>query len=593
MKQTKYDPIKKSKQCKPELIAAFDFETDNLGGTLLMGQYAALDLDGEVQDYGYFVGTPDEILSEIWRVMNYYDSHHWVAHNANYDWRYLLPWLDENGKNLFISLATDTKIMSVECEAVTMRDSFLLYPMSLKKFTKEFAPEYEKKSIDIENFNPENPEHIEYAVNDAIGLAVAVYNFRKKFSEIWGTPAKWTMASSAMKAWQTTIKTPVQPSSRHYENFFRHCYSGGYVAPLFTGPVKNAKTFDLNSCYPAVMKQGIPGGPPSIVRKEDFNLDAPSFWCVDVETPQGLLVPVLPWRGEPCHNNFKSFSNWPLPVKQSRYPKGKFRTVCTSIELKFALSIGYKITPVYGLEFEDLIFPFNDFVTTCETLRTHYKGTATETVVKGTQNSLYGKFGMMRIRRVVCTETELDDNLTGWTPLEALGERYGFIVEENENMICAPHIAAWITAGARIKLFDAIYAGGASEVLYTDTDSITVTPKFDCSKIPQSKRYGDFKLEKEWQTFRAHAPKVYAGLIDGHWYGACKGIPKPDEYIFQKLYNGETVEKEYFTLSSVMKYLTDYEKREAQKVSRKSTDYKKCSGWVINFGKRTDLIEVK
>lgn len=593
--QIRYEPLKIPKNPRPELIAGFDFETKGLGGKMLMGQYCVLNASGEIIDADYISGEPEVIMAELWRVMVYYKSHEWCAHNGNYDWRYLLPWLDSMGYDLEIFLATDSKIMSVECCGVKMRDSYLLFPQSLKKFTKQFAPGYVKKDLDFdkEEFDPNNETHIDYAITDVKGLCIALFNFRKSFTQIWGVTPNWTMASSAMKAWLTTLKNPVQPASRNYENFFRHCYSGGYVAPLFTGAVNGAITFDINSSYPAAMRKGIPAGSPMICKGDDYDKNEPGFWVIDVETPGDLIVPVLPYRGEEIHKNFRSLSKWPLPKKGSIYPKGNFRTVASSIEVNFARSVGYKIKPVYGLVFDELIYPFNSFVNTCESLRKQYKGTPNEIVVKGTQNSLYGKFGMMRVRRVVCKEPEEPELLEGWTPLDALGERYGFIVEQNEDMITAPYIAAWITANARISLFETIYKIGPTNVLYCDTDSITVRPETNTDLIPCSGNYGDFKLEKVWEVFRAHAPKVYAGKIDGEWMGACKGIPKPDADIFEKLFNGETIKKNYKSLNSLMKYLLDNEKAEAIEVFRTSTDYKKCKGWNIELHHQTKLIEVK
>lgn len=590
---TMYHPLRIPNRATPELIAAFDFESDGLGGELLMGQFAILDDEGFVIRKGYYTGTPENIMKQLWGKMQEYPQHEWVAHHANYDWRYLLPYLDSLGLYLDIMLATDSKIMKVEVSGVKMRDTFLLYAASLKKFTEQFAPDLPKLEIDIENFDPKNPDHIEYAVRDAEGLAVATYNYRQQFLKVWGVNPAWTIASSSMKAWRTTLTESVSPSNRRYENFFRHAYSGGFVAPLYTGIVENAETFDINSSYPGAMRKGVPGGPPMIAGLEHYTSDEPGFWVIDVETPDNIIVPVLPYRGEKLHKSFRSLANWPLPKKQSIYPKGKFRTIATSIEIEFAKKVGYKITPVYGLVFEKLIFPFNSFVNVCEKLRNQYTATSMEIIVKFTQNALYGKFGMMRVRRDVTPCPEDEDDLEGWTPLEALGERYGFRIEENETMLTAPHIAAWITAQARLQLFESVYAGGPEYVVYCDTDSMTVKPGFKKENIPLSKEYGAFKLEKTWEIFRAHAPKVYAGKVNGEWKGACKGIPKPDAAIYEKLFNGETITKNYHSLSSLMRYLTDNEKREATEAVRTSTNYKNCRGWKIIPGEQTKLIEVK
>jgi len=177
------------------------------------------------------------------------------------------------------------------------------------------------------------------------------------------------------------------------------------------------------------------------------------------------------------------------------------------------------------------------------------------------------------------------------TPLEALPE-YGFITEYNDEMLTAPHIAAWITALSRINLFNAIYSGGAEHVIYCDTDSIIVTEKFDSSKIAIGRKYGEFKHECTYETFRVHAPKVYAGTVNGKFEGACKGIPEPTELDFQKIYNGDIIEKEYKSLNSVMSYFERDAFAKAKVKTRKSTDSANCTGWKIDNFNRTGMVKL-
>lgn len=584
-----YYPTKVARKIKMPLIASWDVETDDLGGELRGVSYCILDVEGKIIASDLFTGEVDYMLSQIVEVMESYPDHIWNAHHSQYDWRYLLPYLVRENYLLEIFMCTDSKILCVKVnQSFEMRDSYLLLPETLKFITKSFAPDHQKMQIDdITNWNPKNPEHRQYAIVDAESLAISLYNYTKYFVEIWGVLPSRTSPASAMKAWLTTLAEPIHPH-RWIENFVRNGYYGGYVAPLHTGKFKKVRKYDINSSYPASMKLGVPSGVVFACDGEDYDGESAGFFFCKVKAPKDLKVPVLPARRGLNFNAEMKLEDIALPRNQTLYPSGEFHTIVSTIEIQFAESIGYEIELIKGICFEDYIYPFNDFVAKCEDLRLKHKGSAIEKIVKWNQNSLYGKTASKRERREVGL---MPDEPIGWTPLEALPE-YGFITEHNDEMLCAPHIAAWITALSRINLFNAVYAGGAEHVLYCDTDSIIVTEEFDETQIAIGKKYGEFKFECEYEIFRAHAPKVYAGIVDGKWEGACKGIPNPTELDYEKIYNGDIIEKEYKSLNSVMSAFTHDSLEKAKLKTRKSTDSEKCTGWKINNFERTELVKL-
>ncbi len=582
----RYEPLSLGGNSTIKKIASWDVETKGLGGPLLGASYCVLE-NGKIIESGFF---RENIFEKLWERMTTYNDYTWNAHNANYDWRYLLPWLAEHGLDIDFTLATPSKILRVECEGVTMLDSYALYPQKLAKFSKAFAPGHSKLEIDdITNFDPFKPEHVEYAIRDAESLCIALYNYRKTFREIWGIEAGSTAAASALKAWRSTINHDVFPNP--YSAWMRGGYYGGYVAPLITRPIAGAKTYDINSSYPDAMRtHGIPAGKFYQAGPKSYHAKRPGIWTVKVTTPNNLLVPVLPKRlgmeytppGHEAMEFCKGACVW---------PSGQFITRVTTPEIEFAKSVGYKIEIINGVYWEKLIFPFSDFVTRCEQLRAEYRGTPTEIVIKLTQNSLYGKFGTKRLRRKVELIPEGEE--LGFTPLEVLPD-YGFKDEFDDSVLCAPELAAWITANARLNLLRTIYAGGAEHVIYCDTDSLTVTKDFDANKISVGLKYGQFKLEKEWEIFRAIAPKVYGGKKStGKWEGACKGIPNPSEQDFIDIVNGAIVEKEYLSLSSSVAYFNGKSECEAKTQKRRSTDVAKVAGWRISLGNRTKPIFFK
>jgi hypothetical protein len=573
-----------SEKTKPQAfadVAAFDFETRGLGGELLGYSFAILNERGELVDSGFFgLGDPlaisethiaDMCINRI--VAN--PGLLWYAHNASYDWRYILPRCVERGIKLEFLLGGGQSIIQVKIADTLTRDSYSLFPQSLKKFADTYCPELPKLSIDVANFDPTNRDHREYALRDSVALAHSVHRHRAFVVEKFDVEIGVSAAGTSLKAFRVCMDSnELISGDDSLDTFFRACYFGGYVAPLKVEPLKDCRTYDINSSYPYTMrKHGYPIGAPVKLtpKNRDVMYTKPNYWRANVYCPPSVPVPVLPVR--------QKFG--------IMWPRGSFEVFCTGAELAFAESIGYKIELIEGYGFATVnCNSFTSFVDKCETLRHAHKGESVETVIKLTQNSLYGKFGTRKERHSVIHESDLDEHANS-QPLELLPE-YSIVREYDESVTCAPHVAAWITANARLNLFRAIYVGGAQHVAYCDTDSMTVTPGFDASKINVGKEYGQFKYEKTWRQFRAVAPKVYAGVLDtGAWYGACKGVPKPTADQYAALYRGEQIEADYLSLPGACVYMKRGGAREAVAVTRKSTNPANVSGWNISAGKST------
>jgi hypothetical protein len=74
-----------------------------------------------------------------------------------------------------------------------------------------------------------------------------------------------------------------------------------------------------------------------------------------------------------------------------------------------------------------------------------------------------------------------------------------------------PHIAAHITAFARVLLYDAIITeqDRGNVVIYTDTDSLVTTQRMDAETVGPTE-YGLWKLEREVGRGLYVSPKLYA-----------------------------------------------------------------------------------
>jgi hypothetical protein len=189
------------------------------------------------------------------------------------------------------------------------------------------------------------------------------------------------------------------------------------------------------------------------------------------------------------------------------------------------------------------VYPFNEHIEHCKSIRKAYKGGPEEILAKYMQNSLYGKYGSRRERRrIVAAHTLEPEELVGMFPYDDSGNWY-VQKEIDDEMRCKPEWAVFITAHSRLRLLQAVYTIGPENVIYGDTDSITIRAGTE-GNLNVGDDYGQWKLEKEWAEFRALAPKVYSGILkDGRRKGAAKGLPRKNltpEHWRQLLDDGET-----------------------------------------------------
>lgn len=495
------------------MVGAIDVETEGLGGKLLMVQWG-------ISASNVMTATGDDMVARMFDfVMQYAKPVVWYSHFAQYDWRYFLDYLVEKEYPIEIGMRTETDIYEIRItngdgEQITLRDSYALWNSPLEKLADTFCPEIPKLKIDIERFDPLDPEHIAYAKRDVQILLVGMPRLFDLIAEHFEVVAGATTAGTALKAWQRSLNKDDIYNATEYgpqEEFIRQAYYGGLVFLTSNKAHENCITFDINSSYPSVMDEfGVPYG--RIAVSDDYMSGMPGIYRCRVRAPEGLIVPILPAR------NAKGSMRW---------YKGEFDTCVTNQELIFAAKHGYEILEIYeGICFEEMVYPFSDMIGHCKLLRKFYKGQAAELLAKLMQNSLYGKFGTRRQRLKMMLALQMEDeDFIGAMPYDKEGTWY-VKKEIDTDMRCLPQWAVFITAHARLKLLSTIYKVGPENVLYGDTDSITIKAGYE-HLVDSGDNYGQWKLEKEWSIFKAIAPKVYVGILnDGKYKGAAKGLPR-------------------------------------------------------------------
>ncbi len=537
-------------------ISTFDTETVGLGGELICITVHS----PSVSDTPFMLSGPsmiDDFLDLCETV-----GGTWWAHNLSYDLRRLVnAMIDKYGVDLKIMMRTSSDCFGINAgKSFKMRDSYALFPHSLKTFASTYAPDFEKLEIDdIKHFNINDPAHVAYALRDAEALYKVLVNYLQMLQSYFKVDVSNTLAACALKAWQATLGDEVfwPENGEAVTHFSRGAYYGGLTGLTTTAIMHNCKTYDINSSYPFVMASfGVPSATEGHAFRtndiEDFDLsfdatERVGFVDVTVRTPEDLIIPILPSRNE------KGVMIW---------RRGEFRTMVTSAELGFALKNGYELIIFHdGMCYPNVIYPFGKFVDKCKSMRKEFKGKPQEMVAKLIQNSLYGKFGTRPERFTVKVLSD-DESREGWS-ITDLSDRVFSKIEEQKDVQAKPSWSAWITARARLQLLSLIYELGPENVLYFDTDSVTVSA--DCNfpeDLIDSTEYGKWKLEKTWRVFRAVAPKVYGGvLVDGTALAKAKGLPfsriEADiENVVEKMIAGEKVSISYEGITSFGVFMT-------------------------------------
>lgn len=533
-------------------VAAIDTETLGLNGAILMTQlYCDGWSDAELfEDHrealDRIFSMPPAVLKKVI----------WYAHNAEYDWRYLIETIVDIGYNIRFGERAENKYYELRIETrgekpelvTRFRDSMAIFPYGLKVFTKsmleESSPELVKKDIGLGsgvNFDKTNPIHIEYAKNDVIGLVAAIKKFDELIYSTFGSHVKATASSTAYNAWLRCAPEnewyPRQSPSA--EIFFRLGYNGGLVSLNCEYGVVYPiiQTFDINSSYPANMKEGVPKG--LAVWTQGYVAGLPGFYKVKAFVPVDAVLPIVPYRS-------------PI-TDQLAWARGDnggegFDTVVTSLEIEYCQTLGCKFEIEEGYIFpHGLCYPFNEFVGICERLRKEHKGKPLEIVVKLMQNSLYGRFGMRVEGRevVIDLDGEPDGMLPAFDPKRGNIIKNVYVKEtERDTEYMLPHWAAWITANSRILIDKATELAGRENVRYRDTDSLQgpIDPLRIESMV--GKDYGKLKMEKVKRNVVYHAPKCYTFTDeDGIPQATYKGIPRSEIFAPDKEYQALWPEK--------------------------------------------------
>ncbi len=503
-------------------IFAWDTETNGLLGEAVYVSYAY-----DQVSFGEELHGPDDLTRWlIERVLRApFNQYLIVAHYGTRFDMLRIRWqmLAEAGFTArFYTAKNPNDILGVDIlkdgQCWRFRDSFRYFPASLAKLVETFAPDYQKGLLDFdkESFDPRNPAHVTYAVNDAHILRVAVERLNCFLEGEFSVTLDNAITASgiAFKALGKHAKAegfrPPIPLVDELEPLVRHSYHGGLVGAWRTGTFEDVLMLDFNSMYGAIMlEHGIPSGVARITRSPYSG-----------EIPALVLAKINMREAYPFVMS-KSFKHG-----FGRWTGSELWTWAWDFELKLQEELGATVERLGWITWPDLDFRHRGFIARCRSLRRD-RGGAVGALAKLFQNSCYGKYGSSAHEYDLILDANIPPNA------QPLFSEDGEIIESlwtvpaHHRQKSMVHYASYITAAARVLLMRTLNRLPRENWLAGDTDSLII-PTGELSRFLDllGPDYGQLKIETEGAV-TISAPKTYKfELPDGTNRYRNKGIPR-------------------------------------------------------------------
>jgi len=247
-------------------------------------------------------------------------------------------------------------------------------------------------------------------------------------------------------------------------------------------------------------------------------------------------IPLLPYRDD--------------KTKRLIFPTGEFTGVYNHNELREAIKLGYKITPIKQIIYKKTKKLFKRYIEELYNLRLDYKSqkSSMELVVKLCMNSLYGKFGQFNktetdIKYIsgLSKEEQVKISLydTDYDTKDDLAIKNTSSIYDGSHAL--PIISSYITSYARIELYKYL---SQHNPIYCDTDSIVTA-----DTIPTSNKLGDMKLEGVVERCEFYKPKFYYMKMLGEEQEIIKikGVTKCSYEELQEIKKGMSVNRFKFS----------------------------------------------
>lgn len=412
-----------------------------------------------------------------------------------------------------------------------------LVGVSLEKFLKTFAPEFQKMKgvIDFEkeSFDPSNKTHREYAFRDSEGLYHGMRRAEDILLQYFNEPLRVTMGGACIRIFQANIpeRTRVDSLPDDCKQIVRdYVMRGGFCwcVDRYDGPVWK---YDINQAYAAAMRDAkLPAG--RAMRSPTINRYAPVHMVrVSARNPRNRI---------PFY--YKTFING-----RTRAVFGMNElsdTWITSIEFDQLRAEKWSIVVQESIAFEDS-FDMREYVSKLEHIRRNCEGGpkgAIGTMVKAVGNHSYGKTVEELDGLELILAAECPEGFAEYFPEE--GEEVFFSNvwyrqgEAQQRAYHHPQIGAFITAFVRMQVRRAALID-PDAWLYADTDCVMFSRDVTKSLDIHDARYGAWKIEEQGTPYRVIAKKVYASHDGETKHAKGLNVRRLAVSDFEKWYAGE------------------------------------------------------
>lgn len=550
----KTDKIKKYK------IFGFDIETYGKYNKFLMGSI-----------YGYDKKNNKNIIKVFWdkkEMQNYILNSHlfrgntlFFATNLGFDF---LGLFDDRLIDLNIQfLIRGTQFLNIKIKTksghtINFRDTLNFLKASVENIGKKVLgiekltkpkclgkkPKNEIEKKQLEKYNIRDSE-----------ITFKFANFlQDNFNEL-GTNIKYTIASTSMSLFQNKYLTETlyQPKKEVIEFLFK-AYYGGRTEIFKRGKVENLKYYDINSLYPYVMdKFNYPH--PNYIKNIKYETNILNNFIMYSKNDE-ILNYINNYEGvtkcfiEPDYNNESiknGLDNFPiLPTRDNKRGKLLFCNerqlgYYSNVELRKALDLGYKISPIETYFYVKTFNPFKIFVRDLYKKRLEAKRnkSPTQLIYKILMNANYGKWCQkMEYQEVLinnCLEVQhkiheyilenknrekqnkpLKYNISVVDSCKIKHDtgsiespQIYYVTDLERNYIpkfINPILGIYITSYARLELYKLIenIVSRKFDLYYCDTDSVIC----NC-ELPVSKKLGALKKEYDIIEGVLVKPKMY------------------------------------------------------------------------------------
>jgi hypothetical protein len=409
------------------------------------------------------------------------------AHNGGkFDFHYLFKYIQNPVKII------NSRLVSAKIGAHELRDSYAILPIPLAV--------YEKDSIDYKLFEKDKREkHRDKIVDYLRGDCVYLFDLVNKFNERFGQAL--TIGGAAIK--KLIEFHPFETANSRHDEKFRQFYFGGRVQCFQSGIInKPLKIYDVNSMYPAVMRNCVHPTGKKYLSVKNAAIDKRGnivgiasaqfyFALIEAEFDAGYL-PVRTKTG--------------LDFTQK---SGVFFTTSHELKVLFKHKVVKKCRVIEAHAPIDVI-SFADYVDTfsAEKIAAKKSGDkAAEIFAKLLLNSAYGKTAQnpAHYKDWLITNNDVPKD-SAYKPEKNFGDYQFWAKPSIRQSYYDVAIGASITSAARAVLLDALF--GAIDCAYCDTDSI-ICSELTGAEISDTK-LGAWKLEAKGERLSIGGKKMYA-----------------------------------------------------------------------------------